>query len=169
MFTYRKILSLIECRHNWFLKMLKQYITPQNKPLKSSPRLELKKHVFTIILFYFLYAMTCLDTVQKTFPKKCVNSYDRWEKTSSPEFQLKGKYQSVPNTFLQHIANEKDIFSKLNRYISKISLKYIKLYNREILFLLPLPPPPQAGGRGCMSWKCGSSNMTNDDVINDYN
>ena len=94
---------------------------------------------------------------------------DRWEKTSSPEFQLKGKYQSVPNTFLQHIANEKDIFSKLNRYISKISLKYIKLYNREILFLLPLTPPPQAGGRGCMSWKCGSSNMTNDDVINDYN
>ena len=82
MFTYLKILSLIECRHNWFLKMLKQYITPQNKPLKSPPRLELKKHVFTIILFYFLYAMTCLDTVQKTFPKKCVNSYDRWEKTS---------------------------------------------------------------------------------------
>ena len=48
------------------------------------------------------------------------------------------KYHSVPNTFLQHIANEKDIFSKLNRYISKISLKYLKFYNREILFLLVL-------------------------------
>ena len=57
---------------------------------------------------------------------------------------------------LQHIAIEKDIFSRLNRCIFQISLKYIKLVTPKILFIVvlrsfkfyfkitypPAPPPP---------------------------
>ena len=49
---------------------------------------------------------------------------------------LKKQHECFKN--LQHITNEKDIFSEPNRCIFQISLKYLKLVFRKMLFILVL-------------------------------
>ena len=115
MFTFLKLLSFIKCRHNLFLKSLKQC----------------KIHVFTIILFFSFMCddLSFINTTQQTLKssKKCFNSQDGWEKTSCPGISADGYQQKHEvqvaskkvyrktkecSKHLRHIAIEKDIFSE---------------------------------------------------------
>ena len=101
----------------------------------------LKKHVFTIILFYFFMCdnLSFINTTQKTSKpsEKCFNYQDGWEKTSYPGISADGYWRKHEgqvasekvywknNRVFQTLATYchwKNVFSELNRRIFQISL-----------------------------------------------
>ena len=116
----------------------------------------LRKHVLTIMLFYFFYVWWLVFHWHyvknfKTFQKNVSMSRMDEKKLHTWEFQLKGSDRNMrckllQNRFtgktiecskhLRHIAIEKNILSELNRCI--LPLKYIKLDIQKILYILLL-------------------------------
>ena len=83
------------------------------------------------MLFYFFMCddLPLINTMQKTLkPTKKNVSMPRMGEKKATEC----------SKHLRHIVIEKDILSELNRCISQISLKYIKLVIPKILFILVL-------------------------------
>ena len=102
MFTFLKLLQLIKCCHNWFLKKLKQ---------------SLKKHVFTIIytfLFFMCDDLSFINTTQKTLkPSKKMKG---WEKNSFPGILGEGYQQKHE----MQVASKK-VYWKSNRVFQTLA------------------------------------------------
>ena len=150
MFTFLKLLQLIKCRHNWFLKKWKQYIKETR----------FYHHNF---LFFMCDDLSFINTTQKTLkPSKKIFQFPGWmrknfipwnfswmvsaEKWDASCFKkgLLEKQQSVPNTcdisplkkiFIQ---NSSDAFFKyLKSILSYLFQKYSFLTSK-----LCDPSPP---------------------------
>ena len=140
------LLPTSTCSHFWSYYNWLNVITID---FKSCWKNALKKHVFTIILFYFFISddLSFFNTVQKnfkTFQKKCFNSQDGWAETSYPGISAEGYWQKHEmQVGLKKICWKNNIVFqrivtyhhwKLNRCIFQISLKYNKSFWKYSLY-----------------------------------